>query len=255
MKFGVQTFTIRKAQKKSLYDAYLPLVEMGISQIELARIDFNEKNAAEIRRIASLHDIRPVSIQVKPKYVFGDPESVIKFCKATDCKNVVISQLPFSCILGSEDKTYAFIDKLDEFYEIYAEQGITLAYHHHNWEYVKLSCGRTVMEELLARTNKIMIVHDTYWTARCGIDPAKQIKEFGNRLLGIHLRDLTFSKKLIDVIPRNTRIGNGVIDFKAVLDAAEEVGCRYFVIEQKTDTPYEDISKSLEALKILRPQE
>ena len=111
------------------------------------------------------------------------------------------------------------------------------------------------MEELLARTNKIMIVHDTYWTARCGIDPAKQIKEFGNRLLGIHLRDLTFSKKLIDVIPRNTRIGNGVIDFKAVLDAAEEVGCRYLVIEQKTDTPYEDISKSLEALKILRPQE
>ena len=30
MNFGVQTFTIRKKQKKDLEKAYLPLIEMGI---------------------------------------------------------------------------------------------------------------------------------------------------------------------------------------------------------------------------------
>ena len=254
MKFGVQTFTIRKAQKKDIEKSYLPLVKMGISCLEVARIAFNEKNADEIWAIMGNHNIRPVSIQVKPKYVFGDPESVIRFCKTTECKNVVISQLPFSCVLGDEDRFYEFVGLLDKTCEIYAKEGITLAYHHHNWEYIKLSNGKTRMDELLSKTSKIKFVHDTYWTARCGIDPAKQIREFGDRLLGIHLRDLTFSKKLIDVVPHDTWVGGGVIDFRSVLSAAKKVGCEYFVIEQNSKDPYSDIEKSYNYLLSLNTE-
>ena len=254
MDFGVQTFTIRKSQKKDIEKSYLPLIEMGIRNLEVARIDFNERNADEIFAIMGNHDIRPVSIQVKPKYVFTDHESVIKFCKTTECNNVVISQLPFSCVLGSEDKFYTFISLLDRMYDVYAEQGITLAYHHHNWEYIKLSNGKTRMEELLTKTKKIKFVHDTYWTARCGIDPAKQIEGFGDRLLGIHLRDLTFSKKLIDVIPHDTWLGNGVIDFRSVLRAAAKSGCKYCVIEQNSKDPYSDIKKSYDYLLSLNTE-
>lgn len=252
MNFGVQTFTIRKAQKKDIYNSYLPLIKMGIRELEVARIDFNEKNADEIYAITSNHGIRPVSIQVKPKYVFGYPESVIKFCKTTECKNVVISQLPFSCVLGDEKKFYDFISTLDGQYEIYEKEGITLAYHHHNWEYITLPSGKTRMEELLSRTQKIKFVHDTYWTARCGIDPAKQIREFGPRLLGIHLRDLTFKRRLIDVLPTDAPVGCGVIDFSAVLSAAKEVGCEYAVIEQNSKNPIADIETSYKNLNKIK---
>ena len=248
MKFGVQTFTIRKFQKKNIKASYLPLVEMGISELEIARLDFSEKNANEIKEIANHYGIRPVSIQVKPKYVFGDVDGVVKFCEITGCKNVVISMLPFSSILGGEEKFYSFVDSLDKQYEIYQQRGITLAYHHHNWEYIRLSNGKTRMAELLSRTKKIKFVHDTYWTARSGISPASQIREFGDRLLGIHLRDLVFEKKFLDAVPHDAAIGDGVIDFSAVLDSAREVGCEYTVIEQKTDTPYEDIRRSLNHL-------
>lgn len=248
MGFGVQTFTIRKAQKRDILASYLPLIDMGIHELEVARIDFSEKNATEIRAITDKYGIRPVSIQVKPKYVFGDVEGVVKFCEITGCKNVVISMLPFECILGNEKKFYSFIDRLDAQYDIYQKQGITLAYHHHNWEYIRLSNGKTRMQELLSLTEKIKFVHDTYWTARCGVEPAKQIRQFGDRLLGIHLRDLAFKKKLLDVIPHDTTMGEGVIDFAEVLMAAREVGCEYTVIEQKTDNPYEDIRRGYENL-------
>ena len=249
MNFGVQTFTIREFQKKDIEKSYLPLIDMGISQLEIARIDFSEKNADEIWAIMSNHNIKPVSIQVKPKYVFGDVDGVVKFCQITGCKNVVISMLPFKCILGSEEKFYSFVDSLDRQFEIYQQKGITLAYHHHNWEYIRLSNGKTRMAELLARTSKIKFVHDTYWTARSGISPEAQIREFGNRLLGIHLRDLAFKKKFLDVVPHDTAVGEGVIDFKAVLEAAEQVGCEYTVIEQKSKIPYTDIERSLNNLK------
>ena len=249
MNFGVQTFTIRKLQKRDMEASYLPLVEMGILDLEIARIDFNLDNAKKVKALIDKYGIRPVSIQVKPKYVFGDVEAVVEFCKITGCKNVVISMLPFECILGKEEKFYSFVDSLDKQFDIYAEHGITLAYHHHNWEYIKLSNGKTRMAELLSKTEKIRFVHDTYWTARCGIDPARQIREFGKRLLGIHLRDLAFKKKLLDVVPHDIAVGEGVIDFARVIAAAKDVGCEYMVIEQKTDTPYVDIKISYENLQ------
>ena len=107
------------------------------------------------------------------------------------------------------------------------------------------------MQVLLSQTQKIKIVHDTYWTARCGIDPFKQIEEFGNRLLGIHLRDLAFKKKGIKVLATDTAIGDGVIDFKSVLASAEKTGCAYYVIEQKTNDPYLCIEKSLRTLSAI----
>ena len=227
----------------------MPLIRLGIKSLEVARIDFNLKNAKEIKALSDEFGIEVTSIQVKPKQVFGDVDGIVRFCEVTGCKNVVISMLPFKCILGAEKYFYEFIGSLDRITEIYYERGITLAYHHHNWEYIRLSNGKTRMQELLSYTSKIKFVHDTYWTARSGISPERQIREFGDRLLGIHLRDLTFKKRGINVDPCDAAIGDGVIDFTAVLSSAREVGCSYYVIEQKTKHPYRDIEKSLACLK------
>ena len=107
------------------------------------------------------------------------------------------------------------------------------------------------MEELLSRTTQIRFVHDTYWTSRCGIDPVKQINEFGTRLLGVHLRDLTFYKKNLNVVPIDCAIGDGVIDFSRIILSLKDSNCQYIVIEQNTDNPYKDIKKSLDFLNKL----
>lgn len=254
MKFGLQTYTVRKYQKKNLEESYRPLAEMGIFDLEIARINFTKENALKVKKLIDEYGFNPVAIQVKPKQVFGNVEKIVEFCKTTGCKNVVISMLPFGCILGDDSRFYSFIDTLDSQFEIYQNHGITLAYHHHNWEYIKLSNGRSRMAELISKTEKLRFVHDTYWTAKCGIDPALQIKEFGDRLLGIHLRDLTFRRKGLGVIASDTFIGNGVIDFSRVLSAAESSGCQYTVIEQKTDRPYDEVRRSLQNLKTIEAQ-
>ena len=249
---GIQTYTVRKAQAKSIEGAYMPLIKLGIKKYEIARMDFNEKNANEVKRLKDEYGIEVCSVQVKPKYVFGDIDKVARFCEISGCKNVVISMLPFECILGSEDRFYRFISTLDGTYEKYGARGLTLAYHHHNWEYVRLKSGKTRMDELIESTGKIRFVHDTYWTAGCGIDPAREIERFGDRLIGVHLRDLTHSAKGLKVNASNCAIGDGVIDFNRVIPAAIAVGAEYLVIEQKTDTPYPEIKKSYLACKSMQ---
>ena len=254
MEIGLQTYTIRKYQKKNLEAAYQPLAEMGIFNLEIARIDFTRENALKLKELIYKYGFCPVAIQVKPKQIFSEVEKIAEFCKITGCKNAVISMLPFECILGAEGKFYSFVNTLDRQFEIYRSHGITLAYHHHNWEYIKLSNGKSRMAELISKTEKIRFIHDTYWTARCGVDPSLQIQEFGERLLGIHLRDLTFKKSFLDVLPHDAAVGDGVIDFKRVLSAAKKVGCEYTVIEQKTDNPYEDIKRSLANLQVIETE-
>ena len=244
MRVGVQTFTIRKQQKKNMEQAYLPLILLGILDLEVARIKFNRKNALQIQELIKKYGINVVSVQVKPKDVFGHAEEVAEFCKLTGCKNVVISMLPFRCILGTEKTFYDFLQTLDKQYELYQSYGLELAYHHHNWEYITLSNGKTRMEELLDKTGKIRFVHDTYWTTKCGMSSALQIRQFGKRLLGIHLRDLTLYKKGLKVLSKDAAVGEGVINFTEVFREAERAGCEYYVIEQKTGQPYEKLAIS-----------
>lgn len=257
MKIGVQTFTIRKQQKRSMRRAYAALAEVEVRALELARIDHSSSTAERLSALLPSLGIEPVSLQIKPKYIFGDMEGVVAFCSKIGCKNVVISMLPLSCLLFGEEKFYRFIDSLDEWFERYAKKGITLAYHHHNWEYNKrLSNGKTRMEELLSRTQKIKFVCDTYWTAKCGISPAEQIRAFGERLLGVHLRDLAPHGGFLGLFASDCAIGRGVIDFGAVLGAAHEVGAEYAVVEQNSSMPYLDLAFSLANLnKILTETE
>lgn len=255
MQIGVQTFTIRKTQKKNIQKAYLPLIDMGIRDLEIARIKFDRKNALEVKKIMDEHGIRVAAIQAKPKDIHWHRQMLVEFCQITGCQNIAVSMLPFHCILGSEKLFYQFVDTLDTWYDDFEKHGITLSYHHHNWEYITLSNGKTRMQELLTRTKKIRFVHDTYWTARSGRDPVAQILEFGDRLTGIHLRDLTFYKKGLDVLPKDTVLGHGVIDFRKVLQAARQVGCQYCAIEQKTDHPYEDLKISWEHCKQISAQQ
>ena len=248
MRVGVQTFTIRKAQKKNIEKSYLPLINSNILDYEVARIKFNNKNALIIKSLIEKYNINIVSIQVKPKYVFNHKDEIIEFAKTVNCKNVIISMLPFSCVLGNEEKFYKFISTLDETYDYYQSKGITLAYHHHNWEYVRLSNNKTKMEELLTKTQRIKFVFDTYWTKKSSYDPIKQIHEFNDRLLGVHLRDLTLFKKNIKVLSKDCELGKGIINFKEIIDEALSVGCSYFVIEQKSKNPYESIKTSYQHL-------
>lgn len=252
MQFGVQTFTIRKKQKKNLEAAYRPLAQMGVKELEIARISFNGKTGKAVQAVVEKYGLQVAAIQVKPWHVADSMEDVVAFCRCTGCRRVVISQLPFSCIFGSERKFYDFVDTLDDLSDRYEAQGIRLAYHHHNWEYITLSSGKTRMEELLERTKRIHFVHDTYWTTKCGLSSPQQIRQFGKRLLGIHLRDLALHQKGMQVLSGDAAIGTGIVEFPKVLQAAEESGCQYLVIEQKTQRPYADLKISLENCRRIR---
>ncbi|MCD8483822.1 MAG: hypothetical protein LR015_14930 [Verrucomicrobia bacterium] len=48
-----------------------------------------------------------------------------------------------------------------------------------------------------------------------------------------------------------TEIGNGVLDFKSIIAAAEASGCQWFIVEQDTcpGDPFESLAKSFSYIR------
>jgi sugar phosphate isomerase/epimerase len=242
---GVQLFTVRKEANHDLKGTLLRLREVGFSSFEIAYIPFSEENAMIIKSLEKSHSLSVSSMQVKPSLLIAHEQEIASFAHEVNCPTLVVSRLPLSCILGQDRQLIAFADAINRMIDAYAEKGLSLAYHHHYWEYVLMDNGETRLSFLMRRCPKLRFVNDVYWSAKVGKNPSEQIDEFGQRLAGIHLRDIMAYRSGIHVKTRDCEIGKGLLDITAVIREAEKVGCPYLVLEQKTTKhPFESLLES-----------
>ena len=97
-----------------------------------------------------------------------------------------------------------------------------------------------------------MLEIDTGWLAYMGIDPAEFIRERIDRILCIHMKDICSDYKTKDRETISVACGQGIVDFKAIIDAvpAEKRDQILFMLDQ--DSSQGDIMEDLlESLKYL----
>jgi sugar phosphate isomerase/epimerase len=192
--------------------------------------------------------LRVESLQVKFHHLDRHFDHFVRFCKEVDCDVVVVSVLPLRQIIGGHQAMKRFAIRLETLAKRYLKEKITLAFHHHAFEFQSIR-GITKFDTLVENTSAIVkFVSDTYWTKKSGIDPAVFVANLKNRLIGLHLRDLK-----IDLQHQfDTHLGDGVIDFSAIFDVLPD-SVRYGAIEQNAVHPYESIAKSIQFIQPLIP--
>ena len=115
--------------------------------------------------------------------------------------------------------------------------------------------GKYVLDYILENTDPEYVAFeiDTFWAMRGGADPVEIIKKVGNRLMAVHQKDFSkTSTSPINVlanddgskfISRETfggvinpldfcEVGTGIMDIQSIIDAANEVGAEYIILEQ-----------------------
>ena len=139
--------------------------------------------------------------------------------------------------------------------EIAKQFGLRFYYHNHYHEFRKRD-GKYIWHHIQDNTEKGLVFFeiDTYWVARGGADPVSEIKRLKDRLILIHQKD--FSKdaeeplcifdSLVDPdqpIPEEmfqskrhagtyTEVGTGILPIQAYIDAANDAGSEYIILEQ-----------------------
>ncbi|MEI8063705.1 MAG: TIM barrel protein, partial [Verrucomicrobiota bacterium] len=110
--------------------------------------------------------------------------------------------------------------------------------------------GRSVLEIIYAETDQRYLQGepDTYWVQHGGGDPVAWCERLKGRLPIIHLKDYTV---LSDNKATYTEIGNGNLNWKKIVAAAEKSGCQWFIVEQDTclGDPFDSLGQSFEYIR------
>jgi len=123
---------------------------------------------------------------------------------------------------------------------------VTLVYHNHDVEFIRFD-NKPVLELIYEQTDHegVQGEPDTFWIQAGGGDPVAWCSRLNGRLPVLHMKDFgTLGKRQIVIKP----IGQGNLDWKRIIGAAEASGCRWFVVEHDGGT-FEDIEASFRYIR------
>jgi sugar phosphate isomerase/epimerase len=108
------------------------------------------------------------------------------------------------------------------------EHGLGFAYHNHAYEFERLD-GRFIYDILMEAADPDLVAaeFDVYWAAYGGVDPVATIRSLGSRCQLIHMKDMAD-----DADRTYAEVGEGVLDMEAIVAAGQEVGARWYIVEQ-----------------------
>ena len=127
-------------------------------------------------------------------------------------------------------------------------RGIGVAFHNHDGEFRDLGNGENGLGILLEYGDPDLVHFqlDVFWTVHAGEDPAEWFRTHSGRFVSIHAKDRTAEGEMVAV-------GDGVIDFAAVIAAGEAAGVRHvFVEHDRPDDSLMSVATSYRTLAALQ---
>ena len=133
------------------------------------------------------------------------------------------------------------------------------AYHHHSFEFKPLEAQGTsgwdiLVKELDPAGTPFEI--DVFWAALGDHDPVELIEQMKDRTRLVHLKDLRAATKLPHydeaTAPHEAfeEVGDGSLDFAAILEVAQAAGVKHAMVEQDwSPAPLKSIDQSARYLK------
>lgn len=246
MKFPIalQVYSVREDAAADFYGTLKAIKAMGYDGVEFAGLYGH--TAAEIKGWCQELGLVPVSAHVPFVDMMGDPE-LLKTYAEIGCNYVVIPYLTEEYRPG-QAKFAEVIEGARMLGEKANALGMTLCYHNHDFEFVKLD-GEYALDVLYREVPASLLQTeiDTCWVNVGGEDPAQYLRKYAGRAGIVHLKDFAGQKSermyaLIGIDDDKDSgetgafefrpVGYGKQDFPAILAACEDVGAKWVVVEQ-----------------------
>jgi sugar phosphate isomerase/epimerase len=248
---GVQLFTVRKHTEtpEALEETLRKLYNMGYRYFELARIQFTPKEMEVLKKLKEELGLIYTTSQIKLPVILKQFDWLMTFSKALDIKSIEVSVIPMKAFLGREKGLCNLAQQLNILGKRMKGKGISLLYHHHNFEMIRLGNERGI-DLLMSKTvsGYVNFVADTYWLARSGVEPGGFIEKYDERIKGIHLRDCQYHFKGFKFKFSDSAVGDGTVDFRFL----KKISNKFLSVEQATDQPFEMLKKSRDYLMKLK---
>jgi sugar phosphate isomerase/epimerase len=235
---SLQLYTVREHTTSDMQATLRRLAEIGYTAVEFA--GYGGLSSRDARTVLDDLGLRASGAHVPLDSWETDPEAVISNMHALGSAHAVVPIIP------PERRHEEAVSRLAKSYNRWGElcrsEGITFSYHNHAFEFAPL--GYTTMwGALLAQTDP-ELVHlelDLYWVRYGGADPEAVLRDLGERISLVHLKDMAADEQRSDL-----PVGEGTMPWQSLVRAADDAGVEWYVAEQ--DNPrdaFEDVQGSL----------
>jgi sugar phosphate isomerase/epimerase len=246
-KIGIQLYTVRDLFKQDPVATIKMLARVGYDQIEFANLEPLPISPREFRKVADGEGLTIPSTHFNPPVFFNTPQKVIDIAGELGCKYVINSWID-----EKERSNAGYRRQADMFNKVGADMrkaGFHYGFHNHEFEFAKMDGDKTGYDLLLQNTDPAVVDMelDMYWVVEGGANIIDLLNRYPGRFKCAHIKDRTADGKMVNV-------GAGVIDWKAAIGKAMDVGIEYYFAEHdEPPAPVETaVAASYQYMRALR---
>ena len=245
---GAQLYTVRDYTKtlEGVAESLRKVAEIGYKTVQIS--GFGPVDPKEVAKLVAENGLAVVSTHTSWDRFLYDLDAVIEEHKLWDCPHPAIGGLPAE--YRGLDGLKRFLDELAPISEKLAAEGMDFSYHNHNHELAKYD-GKLWLEMLyeMASPEMLKAELDVYWIQAGGGDPAYWVHKCAGRQPLLHLKDMCITPEREQ---RFAEIGEGNLNWPAILEAAQESGVEWYLVEQDRSydlDPFDSLAISYRNLK------
>jgi sugar phosphate isomerase/epimerase len=241
---GLQMYTVRSLTATDMLGTLRRVADPGFGAVEFA--GFGNTPVRDLRQALDDLGLRALGAHVQYDTFASGLQGVCDDLLVLGCEYAILPAIPQA--MRADPRTRERLPaELDRWGAVCRRAGLRFAYHNHAYEFDALGGeGGTLFQALLGTDPALVDLElDVFWAAYAGRDALSLIREHGDRIALLHLKDIAADQK-----PQDVPVGRGSLDWGALLAAGEEADVGWFVVEQDNPRdPLDDITQSLRYLE------
>ncbi len=259
----LQVYTVREDAERDLAGTMAKVKALGYDYVELAGL--YDLAPQDFKKVLEDAGIMAISAHVPIAELMNDAVNTVAAYATIGCKYIAIPYLEEAYRPGNKGFD-TVMEAIPAIGKECSKYGITLLYHNHDFEFVKMPDGRYALDYMydVIPADILQTEIDCCWVRVSGVNPADYVRKYTGRCPIVHLKDyikdgeVANMYELIGIDNDNEQksaghfefkpVGYGVQDIPSILEAAVEAGASYVVVEQ--DMSLE--RSALEAAKMSR---
>jgi len=140
-----------------------------------------------------------------------------------------------------------------------AENGMTLCYHPHGYEFRQYNETKSTLFEYMMDNTKPEYVSyqmDVFWIKNPGQDPVALLKKYPTRWKMLHLKDRRIGTPNNlngrQDVETNVVLGTGDVGIAEIMKTAKKIGIQHYLIEDESSRALEQVPQSIAYLRSLK---
>ncbi len=237
---GLQLYTVRDLMEQSVPETLTAVAEAGYREVEFA--GYFDQSPARIRNWLDDNGLTAPATHLPFEKLDSGWQESLDVAAVLGHRYLVIPWIPGGRRRGLDDY-HRLAEAFNEAGRTARDAGFRFAYHNHDFEFASMD-GQIPFDLLVSQTDPDLVEFelDIFWLVQGQGDPLDYFTRYPGRFTMLHVKDMAEDGSMVDV-------GDGVIDWATIFQAAGPAGIKHYFIEH--DEPadsLESIQRSLQHL-------